>query len=80
MARTPTTIFSGELGKVQYVTLANGHTWPIPIETIVMGGLLEELQSTLQRIEEVQNEILLEMKKHTAALMEAVERPLEPVE
>ena len=86
----PTELFSGPLGVVRTVDIlphAGGPrssgtptTWPLDIPTIVLGGLLEGLQTAFTRLEATQNEILLELKKHTDALAESVDRPLEPIE
>ncbi len=72
----PSEIFPGALGDVQAVRMGDDRTWGIDIPDIVLLRLLEGIKVSLSRLEGSQAEILAELRKHTDALQEAVEREL----
>ena len=75
----PSEIFPGALGDTQAVRMGDGRTWGIDIPTTLQLRLLEGIKMSLSRLEGSQVEILTELRKHTDALREAVERDLEPI-
>lgn len=75
--------FSGPLGGIRDIPFRDSQgqerTAVLDIPTLIEAGLLERLLTTLERLEIKQDQILMELRKHTDALMESVGRPLEAI-
>ena len=81
-----TDLFPGALGEVRTIEIkkaergaTSDRSYTFDIPSIVLVGLLEDIRDAFKGLANTQEGILLELRKHTDALQESVERELKPI-